>query len=261
LFQLSTTSTKRLCRRGYRREKVVTTDELVQLLDRLKATMIAVATGGPRIGDVEGAFARDYDKAAIELERRRIQNPLPYRDLWDWYGRWSSGDMPSWQSRRQFVNGLFNDLLRTIQAQQENPLQERTVEPTGWSRVDRNVTEVRKRLETASTEEQFQAVALLCRETLISIAQEVFDPTKHPTRDGVAASASDAKRMLEAYIATEFAGDANEHIRKHARAAYDLSAQLQHRRTATFRDAAACAEATTSLVNLIAIMAGLRDPH
>lgn len=239
----------------------MTTDELVQLLDRLKATMIAVATGGPRIGDVEGAFARDYDKAAIELERRRIQNPLPYRDLWDWYGRWSSGDMPSWQSRRQFVNGLFNDLLRTIQAQQENPLQERTVEPTGWSRVDRNVTEVRKRLETASTEEQFQAVALLCRETLISIAQEVFDPTKHPTRDGVAASASDAKRMLEAYIATEFAGDANEHIRKHARAAYDLSAQLQHRRTATFRDAAACAEATTSLVNLIAIMAGLRDPH
>lgn len=150
----------------------MTTDELVQLLDRLKATMIAVATGGPRIGDVEGAFARDYDKAAIELERRRIQNPLPYRDLWDWYGRWSSGDMPSWQSRRQFVNGLFNDLLRTIQAQQENPLQERTVEPTGWSRVDRNVTEVRKRLETASTEEQFQAVALLCRETLISIAHK-----------------------------------------------------------------------------------------
>src|SRR5262249_8276373 len=155
-------------------------------------------------GDVEGAFARDYDAAATELRRRHIQNPLPYRDLWDWYGRWSSGDMPSWQSRRQFVNGLFNDLLRTIQDQQENPLQERTVEPTVWSRIYRNGTEVRQRLETASTEEQFQAVALLCRETLISIAQKVFDPTKHPTRDGVKASATDAKRMLEAYIANEF---------------------------------------------------------
>jgi len=73
-------------------------------------------------------------------------------------------------------------------------------------------------------------------------------------------SKTDAKRMLEAYIAAVFAGDANEHIRKHARAAYDLAAQLQHRRTATFRDAAACTEATTSLVNLIAIMAGRRDP-
>ena len=44
-------------------------------------------------------------------------------------------------------------------------------EPTGWTRVDRNVTEVRKRLETATMEEQFQAVGLLCRETLISLAQ------------------------------------------------------------------------------------------
>jgi hypothetical protein len=35
---------------------------------------------------------------------------------------------------------------------------------------------------------------------------------------------------------------------------------LTHRRTASFRLAAACTEATTSLVNLIAIMAGLRDP-
>ncbi len=239
----------------------MTTDELLQLLDRLKATMIAVATGGPRIGEVEGAFASDYDKVATELAKRRIQNPLPYRDLWDWYGRWSSGDMPSWQSRRQFVNGLFDELIRTVHKQQKNPLQERAVALTGWSRVDRNVTEVRMRLEEATTEEQFQAVCMLCRETLISLAQEVFDPTKHPTLDGVQASTTDAKRMLQAYITTAFAGDANEHIRKHARAAYDLSVQLQHRRTATFREAAACVEATTSLVNLIAIMAGLRDPE
>ena len=95
-------------------------------------------------------------------------------------------------------------------------------------------------MKPAGTEEQFQAVGMLCRETLISLAQEVFDPIKHPTQDGVEASATDAKRMLQAYIATAFAGDANEHIRKHARAAYDLSVQLQHRRTATFRDAAAC---------------------
>ena len=54
------------------------------------------------------------------------------------------------------------------------------LEPTGWIRVDRNVTEVRKRLETATTEEQFQAVGLLCRETLISLAQSVYDAQLHP---------------------------------------------------------------------------------
>jgi hypothetical protein len=133
------------------------------------------------------------------------------------------------------------------------------LEPTGWTRVDRNVT-VRKRLETATMEEQFQAVGLLCRETLISLAQAVYDPQLHPTLDGVTPSDTDAKRMLEAYIAVAFRGSAYEHFRKHARAAYDLAAHLQHRRTASFRQAAACTEATTSIVNLIAIMAGLRDP-
>jgi hypothetical protein len=133
-------------------------------------------------------------------------------------------------------------------------------EPTGWTRVDRNVTEVRRRLETATTEEHFQTVGLLCRETLISLAQAVFDVQLHPTLDGVTASDTDAKRMLEAYIAIAFAGTEHEYERKHARAACNLAVHLQHRRTASFREAAACTEATTSIVNLIAIMAGLRDP-
>jgi hypothetical protein len=139
-------------------------------------------------------------------------------------------------------------------------LQQETLEPTGWPRVDRSVTEARKRLETATTEEQFQAVGLLCRETLISLGQTVYDPQMHPTLDGVTPSAPDAKRMLEAYITVAFSGSAHKDTRKYARAAYDLAAHFQHRRTASFREAAACTEATTSIVNVIAIMAGLRDP-
>ena len=65
----------------------MTDSELLQALDRLKATMIAVATGGPRIGNVQPEFAIGYDEVATELARRKIQNPLPYRDLWEWYGR------------------------------------------------------------------------------------------------------------------------------------------------------------------------------
>jgi hypothetical protein len=235
----------------------MTDQELLQRLDKLKSVMIAVATGGPRIGDVEASFSKDYDQFAEELRRRGFENPLPYRDLWEWYGRWSSGDLPSWQSRRQLVNDLVNEFVSTIRARQTGHT---TVEPTGWPRVDRNVTEVRKSLETARTEEQFQAVGLLCRETLISLAQAVYNASLHPTLDGVTASATDAKRMLEAYTAVVFAGSAHEYMRKHTRAAYDLASHLQHRRTASFRDAAACSEATTSIVNLIAIMAGRRDP-
>jgi hypothetical protein len=126
--------------------------------------------------------------------------------------------------------------------------------------VDRGLHEARQRLAVATTEEQFQAVGLICRETLISLAQTVFDAERHPTLDGVSASDTDVKRMLEAYIARTLSGSANDASRRHARAALDLAKQLQHKRTATFRDAALCAEATTSVVNLIAIIDGQRDP-
>jgi hypothetical protein len=69
-------------------------------------------------------------------------------------------------------------------------------EPTGWQKVDRQLQEVRLRLDTAESEEQYQAVGLLCREVLISVAQEVYDPSHHASIDGVVISTSDAKRGL-----------------------------------------------------------------
>lgn len=134
-------------------------------------------------------------------------------------------------------------------------------EPTGWPRVDRQMDEVRSRLREASTEEQFQAVGLLCRETLISLAQAVYDRQRHPTLDGVAASDADAKRMLEAFVAVELAGNANEEARSHAKAALRLALALQHDRTAAFRTAALCAEATASVVNITGVLAGARTPR
>lgn len=234
----------------------MTDAELIQALEQLRNTMIAVATGGPRIQDVNDEFQRTYALVVAALMRRRIENSLPYGNLWDWYGRWSSGDLPTYRSRREFVGSLFNPLINRIRTGQVEEFN-----PTGWVRVDRTVGELRDRLAWATAEEQYQAVGLLCREALISVAQAVFDPARHPTLDGVAASPTDAKRMLEAYIAVELGGAAHEYARKHARSALDFSVNLQHKRTATFRDAAMCVEATTAVVNTIAIVSGLRDPQ
>ena len=128
-----------------------------------------------------------------------------------------------------------------------------------WARVDRSISEAQERLGQASTEEQFQAIGLLCRETLISLARAVYDPTLHPPPDGVPPSEADAKRMLEAYLAHELAGSANEAARRQAKATLDLANELQHKRTASFRDADLCLEVTNNLVNLIARISGQVD--
>ncbi len=134
-------------------------------------------------------------------------------------------------------------------------------ESTGWQRVDRSLDKMRAALGAGRDEEDFQHVGLLGRETLISLAQAVFDRERHEVPDGVDPSDTDAGRMLEGYIATEMGGGANKYARKYARASLDLAVSLQHRRTATFRDAALCYESTASVVRSIAIVSGRRDPE
>lgn len=131
-------------------------------------------------------------------------------------------------------------------------------EPTGWQKVDRQLQEVRLRLDTAESEEQYQAVGLLCREVLITVAQEVYDPTHHPLQGNVVPSDTDTGRMLEAFFNSELKGSVNEEARAHAKAALRLALALQHKRTADFRMAALCAEATSSVVNILAVLGGRR---
>jgi hypothetical protein len=219
--------------------------------------MIDVATGGPRIQEVNDEYRERRSLLRKELGERRLEDPSPFVDLWAWYSRWSSGDLPSYQSRRLFIAELYEPVIRAVEDSSSGQMQE----PTGWARVDRTVTELRSRLASARTEEQYQSVGLLCRETLISLAQEVYDPKRHLTVDRITASHTDAKRMLEAYIAIEVRGRSNSEARKHAKAALDLANRLQHNRTADFREAALCVEASTSVVNIIAILSGRRDPE
>ncbi|HOD62758.1 MAG TPA: hypothetical protein PKO04_00700, partial [Smithellaceae bacterium] len=62
------------------------------------------------------------------------------------------------------------------------------------------------------------------------------------------------------FIAEALKGDSHDYQRKFAKAAFDLAVNLQHRRTATFRDAALCSEATRSVINVIAVISGQLDP-
>lgn len=130
--------------------------------------------------------------------------------------------------------------------------------PTGWSKVDRQIQEARFRLDAAATEEQFQGVGLLCREVLISVAQEIHDPQRHMPIDEKKPSETDAKRMLEAIFETELAGSGNGEARTQAKAAVSLALALQHKRSADFKTAALCVEGTFCVVNMLAIVTGRR---
>src|SRR4030095_13346134 len=151
----------------------------------------------------------------------------PYPDLWAWYGKWSSGELPTYRSRREYLVQLFQPTLDALTRRAAGVVAEPSAAPTGWTRVDRGIDAIRQRLETAHTEEEFQAVGLLCRETLISLGQAVYDPAQHTPTDGVTPSVTDGYRMIEAFISSALSGGSNETIRKHTKSALDLANQPQ----------------------------------
>jgi hypothetical protein len=234
--------------------------ELLQEIDNQKSLMISVATGGPKINSVNEQYKEREQLIRTALDERGLDDPNPYVDLWGWYGKWSSGDFPKYQSRRDYISELYSPLIDKVKSGLLSDGTRIFEEPTGWTKVDRQLREAIKQLKSASGEEHFQAVGLLCRETLISLGQTIYDPARHPSTDDVIPSPTDGKRMIEGYLAVELSGDTNKYARTHAKAALDFAVALQHKRTANFLQAALCAEATASIVNLIAIISGRRDP-
>lgn len=227
-------------------------DDLIEKINYLKNVMTSVSTGGQRIQDENDKYKIVFREVSVELKRLRLKNPNLYTDLWEWYGKWSSGEMPQYRDRRAYLIELFKDLLN--QLENYNNTEELEIELTGWDRIERSVGEIRFRLTEAENAEQFQAIGLLCRETIISLAQEVYDRERHPPLDGVETSETDAKRMLDSYIVAELPGTENESLRRHAKSTNALANELTHKRTATLKLAKLCSSSCINLVNLIRIL-------
>ncbi|AUN97694.1 hypothetical protein C0V70_06125 [Bacteriovorax stolpii] len=239
----------------------VSSEELVQSLETQKSLMVSVSTGGPQIKFVNAEYIERNKTISKGLNERQIKNPIIFTDLWGWHGKWSDGSLPTYRDRREFLSQLIDPIVEKVQAIPVDELPTIFEEPTGWSRVDRSIREIKAKLALAETEEQFMNIGLLCRETLTSLAQAVFDREKHPILDGTVVSETDSKRMLEAFIAVELPGSSNESSRKMAKTAVDVANTLTHRRTADFRLAAFSAEVTNMVVNMVSIFAGRRDPN
>jgi hypothetical protein len=134
-----------------------------------------------------------------------------------------------------------------------------TMDRTGaWQRVDRTLEDMHRNLVAGTAEEHFQTVGLLGREIIISVAQAVFDPVLHKRNDGKGVSATDANGMLEAFFDAELAGSSNEEARRFAKSALALAVALQHRRTATAKDAFLCEVAVEGVVRVVETIIGRR---
>ena len=231
--------------------------DTLESLEKLRNILIAASTGSTPGAAGSQPYQELHSKLTYELRSLGLDNPIPYEDLAEWHGKWSSGDLPSYDSRREHIRSLVDPMIRYLQ---EGPIRQEAIpEPTEWDLISRVQDKIRNSLASGSDEEDFQEIGLLCREVLITLAQTVFDADEQPPLDSKQTSPTDVKGMLSRYINVELRGDTNKMARKYVKATLDLANKLQHKRTASFRDAALCAQATFSVINFTAILS--HNPH
>lgn len=223
--------------------------EIERQLNDAKAILISVATGGPRIQEKNEEYIGLVKDINAKLDSLGLDSTKLYKDLWDWYGVWSNGQYPSYQSRRVFINNLVNAVIVEIGKIEVGELHE--IEISGRQRLDRTIREIRYRFSEAKNEEQFQAIGVLCRDALVTLAQEVYVDEKYKAYCDKVPSTTDAKRMIDAFLQCELLGSVNETLRRYAKAANDLANELTHKRTANKKDTIICINATFSIVDIV----------
>lgn len=235
--------------------KLPTKKDISDIIDYIRDTLIGTGTGKIRIQDVEKEFAEKMISYIDTLEKAKIQNPLPFNNLWGWYNYYKTNNLDTYAKRRIYISNIFDELNQKIKKFENNDIINSVFETKlGWPNIDNNVIMIKKTLFEADCIEKFQTVGLICRETLISLSQIIYNKEKHKTLDGIEPSKTDAKRMIESFISVEMGGSSNEAIRKLSKASLDVANDLTHRRTADFKLAALCAQSTISLINIIAII-------
>lgn len=214
---------------------IVAKDKLIEMIQNQRKVLIDVATYFLKIEDVDEAYQKEYLEVSGYLEKIDIEYPNAFGSLWNWCHYWKENELITYVDRRNFIFELFHGLLSNLSQVQSDNLS--FDEPTGWEKVDRSILFMREQLQKATHVEQFQSVGHLGRETLISIAQQVYDYDIYGCDEGSKPSKTDAKRMLRAYIGAELNGKSNEGLRKFSKATIDFANELTHDRSATKREA------------------------
>lgn len=251
--QLGKITIKPICRQYISWNRGCTKEQIISQIEQIKSKLISVSTGGAQIQDVNKSYKELYSSLHSSFNTIGIEDPNIFPDLWDWYGRWRQGDMPHYSDRRTFVSNLYRNVLEIIEKSVDTA-EASEYTPTGWERVDRTVYEMKHRLSVANNEEQFQAIGMLGREALITVAQQVFNKSVHLSDDGIVPSDTDSKRMLDAFLNYSLSGPSNERQRKFAKASVDLANQLTHDRMAERSDAELCLTSVTAVVNTVRII-------
>lgn len=228
-------------------------DALIDELERQAALLIAVATGGPRIDDVKREYQDRRRRLATALERRGLEYPFPWQDLWQWYGYWTA-NLAGYAPRRAKIRELVAPLIEALERQRSGlSVSDPGSGPLTWADLDGRLAGLSAELDGALSRDDLQDVGRRAREILIDCAALLADPSLVPAGQ-VPPKAGDAKAWLDLFLAAQAQGGHREELRRLVRAAWDLAQKVAHGNLGRI-EAFAGAQATVLVVRTLQALA------
>jgi hypothetical protein len=236
-----------------------TVGALIDELERQASLLTAVATGGPRIEHMQWEYQDRRRRLVDALQRRGLEYPWPWQDLWQWYGYWTSNGLATYAERRVTIRELVTPTLAALE-QQRCGL--RVSDPGGglmtWADLDGRVNGLVAELDGAISRDDLQDVGRRSREILIDCAQLLADPALVPFGQ-LPPKAGDAKAWLDQFLAARASGSHRDTLRRFIRAAWELAQTVTHGDIDRV-EAYAAAQATVLIVRTLQALAGGTPP-
>jgi AbiJ N-terminal domain 4 len=90
-------------------------EEVIAQVQSLRTILIDVGTGKRSIQDAEGDYNQLRSWVSQKLHGLNIADGNSFFSLWDWYNYWKENGLSSYQSRRNYINGIYNPVLAALE--------------------------------------------------------------------------------------------------------------------------------------------------
>jgi hypothetical protein len=211
--------------------------------------------GGSRLDDSEMALVLKALKGT--LRRLRVSFPdLPFRNFTTFRSYWIREEMSySWAARRDYLERVFAPLHGQLEELEEREFSSRLAHPISprgrldWPEVDEEIRELRRRFESATTQQDYRAVGMACVGVLEALSGVVYDPEVH-LRGGEEVPPRDKTKLrIGRFVETALADDAE--LRRVLNAAIELAQKVKHNPTPSRRQAGVAADSLIMLANIL----------
>jgi hypothetical protein len=223
--------------------------------------LMEVATGEADLRESNREYAQRHRDIVAGLRSLGLAPPQMWGNLWAWWGLIKRSDgLGTYQERRDLLIRIYAPTFEALdRLEHERSLGTGIGDPaTGWGSIDGLSAQLKEKFSTAKTKEDYEAVAHICGNILISLGHILFDPERHQD-EGEVFKKDDAKARIERVVKRDLRGSDNQKLRALIRPLWAYVMDCRH--SGDRSSAQIAAEVTLTVVTVLRVLFRANDPE